>query len=124
VDRRRRDGGVLGQTFYIHTFIDTPNKHVYINIVKIEWDDAKRAKTLKERGLDFADIVTVDWDEALTIEDTRVNYGETRFVTMARIKGRLCVFAWCYRGSALRVISLRKANFREGEKYEKTLRQS
>ena len=100
------------------------NKRVYINSVKIEWDDAKREKTLKERGLDFADVASVDWEDALTLEDARKNYGETRYVTIAHLKGRLCVFAWCYRGEALRVISLRKANAREGKKHEKALRES
>jgi len=89
--------------------------------MKIEWDDKKRNKTLAERGLDFADVASADWDAAFTVEDARADYAEVRFVTMAPINGRLCVFAWCQRGDALRVISLRKANERERSRYEKTL---
>jgi uncharacterized DUF497 family protein len=89
--------------------------------MKLEWDDKKRNKTLVERGLDFADVASVDWDAALTVEDARTDYAELRFVTMAPIHGRLCVFAWCWRGAALRVISLRKANERERNRYEKAL---
>jgi len=89
--------------------------------MKLEWDDTKRNKTLAERGLDFADVALVDWDEALTVEDIRADYAETRFVTMAPLNGRLCVFAWCWRGEALRVISLRKANDRERTRYAKAL---
>lgn len=92
--------------------------------MKLEWDDTKRAKTLAERGLDFADIALVDWDRALTIEDLRADYSEVRFVTMAPIDDRLCVFAWCRRGDALRVISLRKANERERSRYEEALRRT
>jgi len=62
----------------------------------------------------------VDWDVALTAEETRNPYPEPRFVTIAPINGRLCVFAWCWRGSNLRVISLRKANQREQNRYEET----
>lgn len=91
--------------------------------MKLEWDDKKRNKALAERGLDFSDVASVDWDTALTVEDTRMDYAEARFVTMAPINNRLCVFAWCWRGEALRVISLRKANKREGDKYEKAIHQ-
>ena len=86
----------------------------------IEWDDEKRNQTLKERGLDFADVALVDWDQALTIQDSRQPYSETRFVTYAEIKNRLCVLAWCQRGDNIRVISLRKANQREIDIYEKS----
>ncbi|KPU84842.1 hypothetical protein JI58_01265 [Marinosulfonomonas sp. PRT-SC04] len=88
--------------------------------MEIEWDNAKRTTTLEQRGLDFADVALIDWDVALTIEDSRNSYGETRFVTLAPIHNRLCVIAWCYRGDNLRVISLRKANKREQLLYGKS----
>jgi uncharacterized DUF497 family protein len=53
--------------------------------VRLEWDDKKRNKALAERGLDFADVARVDWDTAFTVEDTRADYAEARFVTMAPI---------------------------------------
>jgi uncharacterized DUF497 family protein len=87
----------------------------------LEWDEAKREKTLAERGLDFAEVASVDWTIALTAEDARVGYPEPRFVTMAPIADRLCVFAWCWRASAMRVISLRKANARERKRYAEAL---
>lgn len=103
--------------FSIHTYIDRCHLCVYINHMRIEWDEPKRTKTLAERGLDFADVALIDWDEALTLEDARQDYQETRFVTFAQIRGRLCVIAWCYRNGALRVISMRKANKREVKRY-------
>ena len=81
--------------------------------MKLDWDPKKRDDTIKERGLDFAIVADADWDDALTVEDRRTEYGETRFVSLVPIHGRLCVVAWCMRGDALRVISLRKANARE-----------
>jgi len=107
-------------TFIIHTFIDSLIKREYIKYLDIEWDNAKRTATLEERGLDFADVALIDWVLALTIADSRSDYTETRFVTMAPINGRLCVFAWCWRGEILRVISLRKANKREQRIYDQS----
>ncbi len=55
--------------------------------------------------------------QVITIEDVRQPYPETRYITYALINDHLYVFAWCYRGKNLRVISLRKANTREERKY-------
>lgn len=92
--------------------------------MKLEWDEKKRSKSFTERKLDFADIASIDWETALTVEDTRADYGEVRYVTMTKIKGRLCVFAWCWRNGNLRVISLRKTKAKERSKYEKALLKS
>ncbi len=88
--------------------------------MEIEWDQAKREATLRTRGLDFATVADADWDNALTAEDIRTDYTERRFVSLVPIQGRLCVLAWCWRGDALRVISLRKANSRERKRYDET----
>ena len=84
---------------------------------ELDWDEAKRQATLAERGLDFADVALIDWEAALTMEDLRKPYPEARYITFATIRGRLCVVAWCWRETALRVISLRKANAREERRY-------
>lgn len=66
--------------------------------MKLEWDDKKRTRLLPNAALIFADVAWVDWDAAFTVEDTRVDYAEARFVTMAPINNRLSVFAWRQRG--------------------------
>ncbi|MDK8871509.1 BrnT family toxin [Paracoccus sp. SSJ] len=88
--------------------------------MELDWDEQKRERTLQERGLDFASVAHADWDAALTVEDSRTDYGETRFVSLVPVENRLCVVAWCWRGQKLRVISLRKANARERKRYEET----
>lgn len=88
--------------------------------MKIEWDEAKRAKTLQERGLDLASVAGADWDNALTAEAARMEYGARRFVSLVSIDQQLCVVVWCVSGDALRVISLRKANSRERKRYEQS----
>jgi len=93
---------------------------VYINGVDIEleWDEVKRRRTLRERGLDFADIARLDWERAIIIPDDRRDYGEPRDVVMAELDGRLMVAACTLRGNRIRVISFRKANARERKVYD------
>lgn len=81
--------------------------------MRITFDPAKRAKTLDERGLDFADAVLVFAGVTLEIEDTRQNYGETRVICYGLLKGRLIVVGYTPRGADRHVFSMRKANERE-----------
>ena len=54
---------------------------IYNNRVRVTFDPAKREKTLTERGLDFADAMTVFEGTTIEVEDTRKNYGERRIVS-------------------------------------------
>ena len=48
-----------------------------------------------------------------TREDARGDYGERRFISTARLRGRVHVCVWTLRDGQPRIISLRKANTRE-----------
>jgi hypothetical protein len=48
--------------------------------MRVTFDPAKRAKTLAERGLDFADAEVVFAGVTVEVEDTRKDYGETRII--------------------------------------------
>ena len=48
--------------------------------MQITFDPVKRAKTLTERGLDFADAALIFAGVTVEIEDTRKNYGEKRVI--------------------------------------------
>ena len=48
--------------------------------MKITYDPAKRARTLKERGLDFEDCGEVFAGPTLDAPDNRLDYGEPRDV--------------------------------------------
>ena len=85
--------------------------------MRVEYDPEKRAETLRKRGLDLAEAGRVFDDPILTIEDDREDYGETRFVTVGRISGRVHFVVWTPRGEARRIISMRKANGREIARY-------
>ena len=104
-------------------FIDAVPTGAYLRTmhseIGLEWDETKRQATLDARGVDFADATELDWDAALTAADGR--HSEARFVTIGPIRGRLHVMAWCWRGTKMRVISLRKANEREVRRYEQAI---
>lgn len=79
----------------------------------VEFDDAKRDRTMAERGLDFARAGEVFAGDHLTRRDARGDYAEDRFVTAGWLDARLVVVVWTPRGEIRRIISMRKANERE-----------
>jgi uncharacterized DUF497 family protein len=93
------------------------NVHTFIR-VDIAFDPAKREKTLKERGLDFADATEVFQGPQFTGPDERRAYGESRYITLGFLRGRMVVVVWTPRGGVRHVISMRKANDREKRRYQ------
>ncbi len=83
----------------------------------LEYDPEKRARTLVERGLDMERAGEVFDAPHLTVPDRRQDYGEDRFVTVGQLDGRMVVLVWTWRGPSIRVISMRKGNVREQERY-------
>ena len=69
------------------------------------------------RGLDFARAREVFAGRHYTLEDTRQDYGETRYITAGVLDARMVVMVWTPRGNARRIISMRKANEREQALY-------
>ena len=89
--------------------------------MRITFDAVKREKTLRERGLDFARAREVFDGLTITRPDQRQDYGEPRFITAGWLDERLLVLVWTPRGLARRIISMRKANEREIDKYKQSL---
>ena len=81
--------------------------------MRITFDRVKRAKTLTERGLDFADAALIFAGVTVGIEDTRKNYGEKRVICYGLLAGRVVVVGYTPRGADRHVFSMRKANERE-----------
>jgi uncharacterized DUF497 family protein len=86
--------------------------------MELERDEAKRLRTLEERGLDFEAVMRFEFETAVTRPDLKKNYGEERFNSMGYLDGMLCNLCWTVRGKRFRIISLRKCNERERKKYE------
>ena len=89
--------------------------------MKITFDPAKRASTLRDRSLDFADAAEVFAGNALNMPDERRDYGEPRIITVGLLRGRMVIVVWTPRGNARHVFSMRKANDREKARLGKRL---
>jgi uncharacterized protein (DUF4415 family)/uncharacterized DUF497 family protein len=74
----------------------------------ITFDPDKRDRTLRDRGLDFADADAVFRGTTIDIPDLRQDYGELRIRTVGYLRGRMVVVVWTQRGDARHVISMRK----------------
>jgi len=89
----------------------------------VEWDEEKCRANLEKHGLSFEDVWQVLAGDTITIPDERYDYGEDRLITLGRLAGRVVVVAHVSRGENTRIISMRKANAREQEIYQKRLSQ-
>ena len=83
------------------------------------WDEAKRRRNIKDRGLDFAEGEAI-WDNfTITREDIRHAYGEKRLVTFGLLEGDVVVMVHTERHAGSHLISLRKAEKHEARYYFK-----
>lgn len=80
--------------------------------MRVEWDPAKNRRNIAQHGLSFADFVGFD-DQPLEVEDSRNDYGETRFRAFGRIGGKAHCLVYTVRGDTRRLISFRRAHEKE-----------
>ena len=89
-----------------------------------EWNEAKSDDCFAHRGFDFAYAVRAFLDpNRIVRRDRRWDYGEDRYRLLASIEGRVFVLIYTMRGSAIRIISARKANGKEAREYGHKARQ-
>ena len=88
-------------------------------MVLITFDPAKNERNIRERNLPFESAAEFDFENALVHTDTRQEYGETRYVALGNLRGRLHVLCFTETSDGIRVISFRKANDREVRNYAK-----
>jgi uncharacterized protein len=89
-----------------------------------DWDDDKREKTLRERGIDFIDAAMV-WSDPKRQErlDLRRDYGEKRIQTIGAVSFGILLVVYTERvqedgQEVVRIISVRKASRKERQEYE------
>jgi len=87
--------------------------------MKVTYDRDKRLRTLKERGLDFEDAPQVLSGFHFTQPDLRTDYGEDREITVGILNDTVVVMVWTERDDSHRIISMRKADRDERERYFK-----
>jgi uncharacterized DUF497 family protein len=72
---------------------------------------------LAKHGISFAALVDFDWATAFVEAGTRFDYGEVRLTALGTIGDRLHVLIYTIRRTQTWVISLRRANSKEAERY-------
>jgi uncharacterized DUF497 family protein len=84
-----------------------------------EWDEQKAERNQAKHSVSF-EFATRAFDDEnrVTVIDNRRDYGETRYITLAKIDNRLYVVAFTLLSSIIRLISARKANNKEAKRYE------
>ena len=87
--------------------------------MEFERDEAKSDECFRRRGFDFPYASGAFRDENRSVgRDRRWDYGEDRYRLLGVIEERVFVLIYTMRGSAIRIISARKANSKEVREYE------
>ena len=86
--------------------------------MKLIFDPIKDSTNFHTHGLSLSEAKFLDWADALSWIDSRKDYGEIRGVALAPMKHRLYCVVYVDTKVSRRIISLRKANNREIDRYE------
>ncbi|GAB7524048.1 BrnT family toxin [Paraburkholderia sp. 2C] len=87
--------------------------------MKTTFDKGKNVVNEWKHGISLSVAEAIDWSSVWCAPDDRKDYGELREIGYAVIGARLYCVVFTQRGETFRVISLRKANNREIDRYEK-----
>jgi len=85
--------------------------------VLFEWDKDKRRTNVHKHGIDFQDAEAVFVGHTVTIEDTRLAYGERRLVTFGLLRASVVAIVHTETEDVIRIISMRKASKHEERTY-------
>jgi len=90
---------------------------------RFEWDSTKAASNLRKHGVSFQTATRVFTDPCALVELDRIENGEERWQTIGVVEGVLMLMvAHTVREQddieVIRMISARRANRREGRRYE------
>lgn len=90
--------------------------------MEFEWDEAKNLENIRKHEIDFADVPEM-FDGPMLIElDTRFDYGEDRWFGIGFLGNGVAVVVWTERrNDVIRIISARRANRYERQKFEQYL---
>ena len=86
--------------------------------MEFEWNEAKNQRNIAKHGIGFERATKIFADFHVTREDRRYSYGEIREVTIGLLEGRVVVvIVHTNRNGRTRIISARRANFKERIQY-------
>lgn len=90
--------------------------------MQFEWDEAKNIENIRKHRIDFADVPDM-FDGSMLVElDERTDYGEDRWIGIGFLGNGVAVVVWTERqGDVIRIISARRANRYERQRFEQYL---
>jgi len=90
--------------------------------MQFEWDKTKNLENIRKHRIDFTDVPEI-FDNPMLIElDERSDYGEDRWIGIGFLQNIVAVVIWTERqDNVIRIISVRKANRYERQRFEQYL---
>ena len=85
--------------------------------MEIDFDPQKDRRNREIHGLSLDQARFFAWDTAVSWQDSRRDYRENRYVALGFIGLRLHCMVYTDRINHRRIISLRRANLRENQRY-------
>ena len=87
--------------------------------MKFSCDPNKSRANYFKHGIVFEFAQYLDWTKEVVWQDARYNYNEVRMSGLVPLEGKVYAVVYVLRAESTRMISLRKANKREANYYEK-----
>jgi uncharacterized protein len=86
--------------------------------LSFEWDEEKNAANIKNHGIDFLDAALIFENPTLEVIDDKEDYGEFRCIALGLSGETVLQVVYTWRGeNVIRIISARRANRHDAEKY-------
>ena len=86
--------------------------------LSFEWDEEKNAANIKNHGIDFLDASLIFENPIIEAVDDREDYGEVRHIALGLSGDKVLNVVYTWRvGNVIRIISARRANRHDAEKY-------
>jgi hypothetical protein len=86
--------------------------------LSFEWDEEKNAANIRNHGIDFLDAALMFENPTIEAVDDRADYGEVRHLALGVSGDKVLNVVYTWRnGNVIRIISARRANRHDAEKY-------
>ena len=85
--------------------------------MQFEWDENKRLSNIEKHRIDFVDAIGIYRYFVSTVQDTRADYGEERYVSTGLLNDIEITVIYTPRGGKKRIISARRARIQERKRY-------
>ena len=85
--------------------------------MQFEYDRSKSASNMDKHGIDFEEAQAI-WDDENRVQASARISDEDRSLMVGRVGERLWTAVYTLRGSAIRLISVRRARDEEVERYQ------